>query len=1012
MLAGENANSTFAQKLVEISEIKAGLCVHLGVTDGKLTAEFGKAGKFLVHGLATDQENTDKARQYIQDQKLYGQVSVECGDFSRLPYADSLVNLVVVDDLLGLLKKGLSLKETLRVVCPEGVALLGCSGGEVTLKAILAQTGIEKPETIAQAGAKTWAVIRKTRPPEMDEWTQYMHGADRGGVSHDSAAGVPASLRWVAGPEYPKATWPQKKGEFALLTAGGRCFYLSSSSFANLKASRKAAEFYVIARDAFNGLFLWEHRWEDQAIMTTVTTEYGKSLFILEPLPLVAAGKRVYAGGILPHKLVTLDAVSGKALNTIDLGCPILEITHHGEKLLVRTEKQVCQIDAKGENILWRYDAQAGELVVSESGVFFLVGQKTPYDLVRLNLANGQEQWRISAADWHKSPAPTPQSEKKQKRDIILRMHLGGVLVIEEWGSGRYHAISANDGKHLWETPPRKTFNQRTPPFSVGGLVWLPAVSAKTDEIWGWEGRSPLTGEVQKQLNAPALNERCGTMTATDRYIVYPGVTEFLDFKTGQCHKFHVLRGPCNVQIVPGNGLWYTFPHACRCYATVIRGFNAFSPDQIQWPEGEAANPPDRLVKGPAYGLTHTLPPSTQDDWPTLSHDNARSACAPMRVEFAAPLKPLWEIKLSQPPDGAIQEDIFLNQAFGDPISSPVISNGCVYVALPNTHQVLSLEAKTGQRRWSFTAGGMVDSPPTIADGYCIFGCRNGWLYCLDAADGRLAWRFRLPPLERRIVAYGQLESPWQASGSVLAENGLVYCSAGRSPHSDGGCLLCAVDIRTGKLIWEKRRTDFWGVNTPVLISDGRLVVGGGKGGFNLKTGDKEDAQTLRLKGGLFSGLLGGRWRCTPIEAYCFQYYWQYGDTKGSLLTFSDKRVFGYREIADRGKGKTMSPELPPCELFAQEIVQPGKLQPAWSRAVPEPAQVEALVVAGDTLIAAGPTNKVTRAESRFWVSLAKDGQQMSEYRLDAPPVFDGMAVACGRLYVSTQDGKLMCFGK
>jgi hypothetical protein len=41
----------------------------------------------------------------------------------------------------------------------------------------------------------------------------------------------------------------------------------------------------------------------------------------------------------------------------------------------------------------------------------------------------------------------------------------------------------------------------------------------------------------------------------------------------------------------------------------------------------------------------------------------------------------------------------------------------------------------------------------------------------------------------------------------------------------------------------------------------------------------------------------------------------------------------------------------------------------------------------------------------------AEDGRTLSRCRLDAQPVFDGMAAAYGRLYVSTVDGKIACFG-
>ena len=40
------------------------------------------------------------------------------------------------------------------------------------------------------------------------------------------------------------------------------------------------------------------------------------------------------------------------------------------------------------------------------------------------------------------------------------------------------------------------------------------------------------------------------------------------------------------------------------------------------------------------------------------------------------------------------------------------------------------------------------------------------------------------------------------------------------------------------------------------------------------------------------------------------------------------------------------------------------------------------------------------------------DGTKLSELKLDAPPVFDGMAAAGGKLYLSCLDGKLRCFGK
>ena len=40
----------------------------------------------------------------------------------------------------------------------------------------------------------------------------------------------------------------------------------------------------------------------------------------------------------------------------------------------------------------------------------------------------------------------------------------------------------------------------------------------------------------------------------------------------------------------------------------------------------------------------------------------------------------------------------------------------------------------------------------------------------------------------------------------------------------------------------------------------------------------------------------------------------------------------------------------------------------------------------------------------------ATDGKTLAQYSLDSPPVFDGMAAASGRLYMSTVNGQVICF--
>jgi outer membrane protein assembly factor BamB len=105
-------------------------------------------------------------------------------------------------------------------------------------------------------------------------------------------------------------------------------------------------------------------------------------------------------------------------------------------------------------------------------------------------------------------------------------------------------------------------------------------------------------------------------------------------------------------------------------------------------------------------------------------------------------------------------------------------------------------------------------------------------------------------------------------------------------------------------------------------------------------------------------------------------------------------------------------------------------------RVVGPPLLVRAMVLADKTLFIAGPPDIVdeTKAFGRFneaevrakldrqqasldgekgsllWSVSATDGNRLSRQKLDSLPVFDGMAAAAGRLYLSTTDGNVICF--
>ena len=84
------------------------------------------------------------------------------------------------------------------------------------------------------------------------------------------------------------------------------------------------------------------------------------------------------------------------------------------------------------------------------------------------------------------------------------------------------------------------------------------------------------------------------------------------------------------------------------------------------------------------------------------------------------------------------------------------------------------------------------------------------------------------------------------------------------------------------------------------------------------------------------------------------------------------------------------------------------------------PLRVRAMVAAGDYLICAGlpdvvdPEDPTASLEGRKGAKLQvfskAEGHLLSSLDLPAPPLFDGLSAAHGRLYLVTSDGRLLCF--
>jgi outer membrane protein assembly factor BamB len=191
----------------------------------------------------------------------------------------------------------------------------------------------------------------------------------------------------------------------------------------------------------------------------------------------------------------------------------------------------------------------------------------------------------------------------------------------------------------------------------------------------------------------------------------------------------------------------------------------------------------NRLEKGPAYSHRPSSLGERASSWLTYRRDAARSGFCPSPV--SSDLKRAWRARLE------------------GKLTQPVVAGGMAFVAAVNQQTLYALDADSGKTVWKYTAGGRIDSSPTIYKDLILLGSGDGRVHCLRAVDGALIWRYLVAPEDRQNVFYQRLESVWPLHGSVLIENDTVYALAGRNMFFDGGMRLVLLEPATGKKISE-----------------------------------------------------------------------------------------------------------------------------------------------------------------------------------------------------------------
>ncbi|MHC4071321.1 MAG: outer membrane protein assembly factor BamB family protein [Planctomycetota bacterium] len=1011
-----------------VVDVDGGLVVCIGADALKSVSNDWKKPACVFQCLETSEAKMSSLREEIMAAGCHGKVSVALFDGIKLPYINNLVNLLIVGSELNVPSS-----EVTRVLAPYGVAFVN--------------------------GKK----IAKPYPEEMDEWPQYLHGADNNCVAQDTVVGPPRQVQWISGPAWTRAHIGAATIS-SMVSSGGRLFTIEDTETA--ENPLLPANWKLVARNAFNGVELWTKDYREWEQVTVYIKNYHAQM----QRRLAAIGNTVYCTPGLNAPLTALDSGTGKTLKEYKGTKGTQEFVFHSGILYAMVGDRMHFFSYKGAQAAAkkRKKAEAGSVKIVSGNAFnedgFPLSVYNPRTrnasnptsvIVAINAKTSQELWRSGEIDRYTGCTMALKDDKlvyqsahgvfcldarsgKKKWAVEKEIPYGvgnmpnslvlsATAVYSEEGKNIY-AYSLANGSDYWGKPikARKGYQASTDLLIAADALWM---CGSCNNPKGIVINKPTsynleTGDEMKTidqiLSKPMGHDRCFRNFITERFFINSktGGPDCMDLVSGAEYPAPFTRATCSMGPLPCNGLIYCGPYACQCHLPVgLHNFNAYYTDEESLPtRGQIVKVKRavRLERGPAYGKSGK---SDDTPWPTYRQDTRRYASTTAKVP-AKGLKPLWKTK------------------FKTRISAPVIAEGKIFIAETDAHVLHALNAVSGNPLWKYIAGGRIDSPPTYHKGLLLFGSRDGRVQCIHASDGALVWRFRNLP-DKMICAFGQIESAWPVHGSVLVKNDTVYFCAGRSSYLDGGLFIYGLDPVTGEIrhqrqlygpyaedgfpafVKEGNRSEtevILGTTADIMSSEGETLYIRQQA-FNLDLTDAVPGKHLLASAGMLESKRQHREYKLVQEDFNHRKMWNTVKTEyptGDIIVSDGTdyySVFGMPV----NRGQSFNPRN------GYALMAKTRSGDNWSSKwqVQIPITGKAMVLAGDTVFVAGaplvfdPFNLgATYAGRRgaiLWAASAANGSKLAEYELDVLPAWDGMVAAYGRLYFSMQDGSIIC---
>lgn len=1039
---------TKASFVIEQTGVTRGIAAILGA-DWKLATELVHGTELLIYVREPNSDAADAFRQRLRDAGLgIDRVVIEQGTVERLPFADNMLDVVITPNFAkGAVAKH-SLEEVMRVLRPEGTALLQSLAANDSAKSdfskltqqVRAAGGISIKQV--ENSDQHWLVAKKPPLAGADDWTHWEHGPDNNPVSGDSAIKAPYMTQFMAHPMYI--------GMPSITTAAGGRTFLAIGHISH--HPREWDSLYkLIARNGYNGTVLWErdlpegywvHRSAFIATKDTFFMLDGDGCLLLDPQT-----------GVEQERLALPDIKD--EWKWMVLKDNILYVMS-GKK-----EKGTVRIKGDREVGGWswadlspeyygEYSFGFGDTIVafdlSTRKTLWTHQEETPIDSRAMAIRDGKvylfcPEWHIRALSEETGEVLWTNADTGI-RDLIsepgkgltstpgfktmcLAVATSDALIIQGQTRMNVVGISTKDGSLLWTK--RKITNNPNPIFIDGEVVLGVGPRGAHVVI------DPVSGDVKEQL--AFFKQACTRLTACeDSFFCRGEGTMRYDRATKKVMIDGAARPACNDGALPANGMLYIGPWQCDCNLSLIGSIAKCSAGDFRF--DHVATNEDRLQQYVARGEAIAPLEVNDDDWPTLRGDLQRTSSSPLAI--AGRVAPRWQV-------ASVSERT---------VAPPVAAGDFVFVA-GTDGRVRAYGSHDGKERWAFATAAPIKSSPTVWNGRLYVGSGDGYAYCLEAATGRPLWRFRAAPVERHIMVYGNLSSTWPVNSGVTIHDGVAYFAAGII-DSDG-TYVYSVDATTGELKWQNNSAGHLapelrkGVSVQgnmTVMGDQLLLAGGNQVSpavFDINTGELR-AQSFaqgqpKSNSGQFVGafqdktaIVGGRILYSAADNVA---------TKGNFVAFSDKRAFAlnYGGIPPAWNDETialvnfkfgkiacldtsevvtgMMAGLPPNSdarrwvNLTDEMREAGKTR--WESDLGEGYKFEAvsIVVCPNAVLAVVKQQQKFRARPQWNLASlhVKTGKPLWQQELQGEPLPGGLLVGRhGHVVVAMLDGSLQSF--